>query len=154
MRLLLAAMRQHFPDLNERSHTLEDVEAIAKKLRAELKFAPYGDKLKGYVCRAKRGKKKIIVINSDLGPVIQTFAALHEITHICMRHGVPTAREWLYCDRKGGQATKADCDCDKFAHVAMIPYPLMIELSETEDLSEELIQLCLKRKEIWEKYHV
>lgn len=152
MQLLLTAMRTDFPHLNRQPYGLDDAKRIAKKHGAKLKFAPYADRLKGYVCGD--GRKKAIVINSDLGPVMQTFAALHEVTHVCMRHGVPTAREWLFCDRKGGQITKDDCDCNKFALIAMIPYPLLLELSVTEDLSDELIGLCLERRTIWERYGI
>lgn len=158
MNLLLKTMMRHFPKLNQKAHTWEDVEIMAKRHRIALTITEYDPDILGYYCTRRTAKrvKKHIVVNSLLGPADRTFTGLHELAHYFL-HVPVSSRHWFYCRKNAQQIiSKHDCEANAFALIAMIPLWMLIdhEGAGFDDLNPGFVVLLKKRKQIWEDWGV
>jgi uncharacterized protein DUF955 len=161
MHILIDRMkRAAFPKLNQKAYNFSDVERIAKRNRIHLTVCDYNPDILGYFCTRKTPKrtKKYIVINSMLGEIGRTFIGLHELGHYFLHVPVST-RQWFYCRRMAENTrSKHDCEADSFALIAMIPAWMMIDMDasnyESALYHPALMDLCRRRKALWEKYAI
>lgn len=158
MHILLNRMKRPFPKLNFHAYTFADVERIAKRERINLTICDYNPDILGYFCTRKTPQrtKKFIVINSKLDEIGRTFIGLHELAHFFL-HVPSSPKQWFYCRRMAERtASKHDCEANDFALVAMIPMWMMIDLDATnyQDIHPALMELCVRRKKVWEKHGI
>lgn len=158
MHILLTSMKRPFPKLNLKAYTFDDVERIARREHINLTVCDYNPDILGYFCTRKTEKqtKKFIVINSGLDTIGRTFIGLHELAHYFLH--VPTSpKQWFYCRRNAERTrSKHDCEANAFALIAMIPIWMMIDLDATgyQDIHPALVDLCVRRKQLWERYEI
>jgi IrrE N-terminal-like domain len=158
MHFLLETMKAHFPRLNRAPYCFEDVERIAKRQSINIRVCPHDNDILAYYCTKPSGRrrKKFIVLNEGLPEVTKTFVSLHELAHH-FAHRPPNSWDWHFCRRSATLSDrKNDCEADAFALIAMVPLPLLFELSElsADELSPELAELCLRRKALFELYEI
>jgi hypothetical protein len=84
----------------------------------------------------------------------RTFIGLHELAHYFL-HSPTSPKQWFYCRRIAERTrSKHDCEADAFALIAMLPYWMMMELNSDQDLHPALVDLCIRRKKLWEKHGI
>lgn len=158
MHFLLTTMKRRFPLLNQKQYCFEDVERVARREHIHIEVCDYDRDILGYYCTRKTPQrvKKYIILNEGLDLITKTFVSLHELAHH-FAHIPPTATNWHYCRRTAKLSdSKNDCEADAFALIAMVPLPMLFELSRWshEELSPQIIELCLRRKALYEQFEV
>lgn len=151
-------MKRAFPKLNFHPYTFEDVKIIAKRHHINLTICDYKPDILGYYCTRKTPKrtKRFIVINSLLDDISRNLIGLHELAHHFL-HAPTSPRQWFYCRRLAERtASKHDCEADAFALIAMIPFWMLCDLdgSGYQDLHPTLLELCIRRKKLWQEHGV
>lgn len=158
MHMLLTSLKRALPKLNFYPYSFDDVERIAKKERINLTVCEYKPDILGYYCTRKTPKrtKRFIVINSLLDETARTFTGLHELAHHFL-HAPSSPKQWFYCRQLAERTlSKHDCEANSVALVAMIPFWKLCELDAAgyQDLSPALLELCVRRKKLWELHDV
>ena len=158
MNLLYDTLKKNLRHFNQKAYDWDAILRIAKRHNIHIKFAPYETNIRGYYCVNHNYKKprKIIILNSSLGPVERVFVALHELGHYFL-HVPVSSRQYYYC-RQNTKAirSKQESEADGFALVAMIPIWLLIDAegSGYADIEPNMLPFFGRRKKLWEKYGI
>lgn len=150
MKLLLASLRRHFPDVNRRPVTVEDFEAFCRRRRITVHSIPL--RVPGFFM-VTRGQPHLYV-NSALRGVAWLHAALHELAHYLLH--TPPYETVAYFYRLKPH-TREEVEADAFAILALIPQSLLKRLAESEEYAEDHglpSELLKERAELFARYGI
>jgi Zn-dependent peptidase ImmA (M78 family) len=132
MNLYLSQIKQVVPQWNEKPLSEDDLQRIARKLKARVHYLKF--RVKGFYMRSKvRGRwQDQIYIDMRSPRAMQTFVLAHEIFHV-IRHSPQDVGATFYFGMKD---SKEEHEANMFASVCLIPLAMLQRLTPAEICEE------------------